>query len=99
MSDLQSLTAETFQPLLGQTFRMQTGEGASIDTELISVEPHGDGQGDRRPQFSILLRGPRKPVFAQGIYRLEHPRLGTLDLFIVPIGPDKAGIIYEAVFA
>ncbi|MGD0606849.1 MAG: hypothetical protein ABSA53_25080 [Streptosporangiaceae bacterium] len=41
----------------------------------------------------------------QGIYRLEHAQLGTLEFFIVPVGPaeaadSKAGqaMRYEAVF-
>ena len=42
----------------------------------------------------------------QGIYRLEHEQLGTLEFFIVPVGPPEAAdseaagtaMRYEAVF-
>jgi uncharacterized protein DUF6916 len=32
------------------------------------------------------------------IHRVEHEELGALDVFLVPIGPDQAGMCYEAVF-
>jgi hypothetical protein len=34
----------------------------------------------------------------QGIYPVSHPALGTLDMFLVPIGPFADGFGYEAVF-
>jgi hypothetical protein len=49
--------------------------------------------------FSILLRGPAEPVLPQGIFRLEHPRLGAADVFFVPIGRDDRGTAYEAIFS
>jgi hypothetical protein len=48
--------------------------------------------------FSIIFRGPSGQSLPQRIYRLEHAQLGTLDLFLVPIGPDGVGMCYEAVF-
>jgi hypothetical protein len=36
---------------------------------------------------------------AQKIHRLEHATLGALDIFIVPIGPDRLGMLYEAIFS
>jgi hypothetical protein len=37
-------------------------------------------------------------VLPQAIYQLEHDRMGTMDIFLVPIGPDGQGMGYEAVF-
>ncbi|MDX6508976.1 MAG: hypothetical protein QOG81_728, partial [Gaiellaceae bacterium] len=34
----------------------------------------------------------------QQIYRFDHDELGTLEIFIVPIGTDEGGVRYEAVF-
>jgi hypothetical protein len=53
-----------------------------------------------------VFRGPLEPILPQGIYRLEHEHLGALELFIVPIGPNKnansaegpTAMLYEAVF-
>jgi hypothetical protein len=38
-------------------------------------------------------------VLAQGTYRLSHPQLGELELFLVPLGPAAEGMQYEAAFA
>jgi len=29
---------------------------------------------------------------------MEHPGIGTFELFLVPIGPDEKGLRYEAIF-
>jgi hypothetical protein len=34
----------------------------------------------------------------QGMYELQHAHLGTLELFLVPVGQDHTGLYYEAVF-
>jgi len=64
---------------------------------LISVTRHPGATGFRRP-FSLELLGPPSAVQAQGIYRLAHPGLGDLDLFMVPVGASPAGVSYEIAF-
>jgi hypothetical protein len=34
----------------------------------------------------------------QATYRLEHATLGAMDVFLVPIGQDREGVRYEAIF-
>ena len=46
----------------------------------------------------MLFRGPLAPVMPQRIYPLAHETLGSLELFIVPIGPRDGGMVYEAIF-
>ena len=57
-----------------------------FDVELIDVSDTG-APGPPRSQFSLVFRGGPTPPMAQGIHRLEHDRLGQLDLFLVPLGP------------
>ena len=52
----------------------------------------------RREPFSIVLRAPGDRLAPQRTYTLENERLGRLDVFLVPIGPDALGMRYEAVF-
>ena len=54
--------------------------------------------GDRQP-FTIHFSGPLEPVLAQSICHVEHEAIGAIDMFMVPIGPDQAGMRYEAIFA
>jgi hypothetical protein len=104
MPDLGSLTADSFAEHLATVFRLQTG-GEPLPLELVEVQrasyagnPATVSPAGRREPFHLLFRGPRSPYAPQGTHRLEHDQLGTLDLFLVPLGPDAAGMRYEAIF-
>jgi hypothetical protein len=104
MLDLRSLTADDFAAHLATVFRLQTG-GEPLPIELVEVQrasyagkPAAVGPAGRGEPFTLLFRGPRSPYAPQGIHHLEHDQLGTLEIFLVPIGPDDAGMRYEAVF-
>jgi ribosomal protein S18 acetylase RimI-like enzyme len=58
-------------------------EGVAVPLELVDCTP-GPGGGEFE-QFAVLLRGPSHAPVVQGTYRLEHPTLGTLDVFCVPV--------------
>jgi len=87
------LNRELFAPHVKTSFRFEK-EGGHVELELEEVS---GGRGAARP-FSLLFRGPREGFLPQRTYRVEHVALGTLDIFIVPIGLDPSGYRYEAVF-
>ena len=108
---LKTLTAEDFRGHQGTAFRLTGapygGSEVSIDTELVDVTEYpARASATLRAPFSVLFHGPLQPVAPQGIYRVEHAELGTLELFIVPVGPDEptasgpapTAMRYEAVF-
>ncbi len=94
---LAELTHEDFTPRLNERFRLQT-ETSSHDLRLFQVKPLGMGMPGGREPFSLLFRAPKDALVPQMIYRLENDRMGALDLFLVPIGPDEHGMVYEALF-
>jgi hypothetical protein len=47
--------------------------------------------------FRLEWRGPAEPVLMQAIYRLRRGER-LFDMFIVPLGRDERGTLYEAVF-
>jgi hypothetical protein len=49
--------------------------------------------GGRAPFSLVFLGGPNPPL-PQRIYRVEHDRLGVMEIFLVPIAADR----YQAVF-
>ncbi len=72
----------------------------AFEVEFIVVAEFSEkptGPSKRRP-FSIFFRGPKDRNLPQGIYKVEHDKMGTVELFLVPIMPDKNGNLYEAVF-
>jgi hypothetical protein len=95
---LHVVTVENFAELVGDRFALNAGPDATLDLELIEANPLGGRPGGGRAPFSVLFRGPSAPVMPQRIYALAHQTLGSLDLFIVPIGPRDGGMVYEAIF-
>lgn len=115
MSDehsLETLTAEDFRSSQGTRFRLtggppESGSPVSVDVELVDVTEHAaPAPGAFRAPFSLLFHGPLRPAMPQGMYRLEHDHVGTLELFIVPVDPNRiplpgrapTAMYYEAVF-
>lgn len=96
---LKDLAHGQFAQHLHQTFRIRL-DSLTLDVELIEADTLAsvDPGGQRRQAFSLVFRGPKEPILPQGTYRFEHTGMGTLDIFIVPIGSDPQGFRYEAVF-
>jgi hypothetical protein len=93
---LDELTADDFLAVRGGQFRVAAAE---LDLELTDVTEYAGGQpGSSRIPFSVLFCGPLSPMLPQATYRLENDGLGKLDLFIVPLGPERDVMRYEAVF-
>ena len=101
---LESLDITTFVGRVGEAFLLAPDETTVIVTRLIAVTPApGESAGrvrtGRRAPFSLIFRSPPGAPLPQRIYLLHHEQLGALELFLVPIGPDEAGMCYEAVFS
>jgi uncharacterized protein DUF6916 len=98
---IEDFEASTFSGLCGEPFRVLYDDDSIVDLELASVTPGSvtpNDAGQRREPFSIVFRGPLEPLLPQRSYPFEHDELGSFELFIVPIGPDEAGMQYQAVF-
>ncbi len=99
--DLGDCTASDFSACLNQRFLIRLAGGESLETELVEVRDlaPADDDPDRRPPFSLAFRGPAGSALSQSTFRIENETLGTFDLFLVTIGPDKEGrLLHEAVF-
>lgn len=103
---LDRLTSDMFRPHLDESFLIHWADpgvdAAPLEVALIEVAdlgtPPPDGQARRRP-FSLIFRHAQASTYLpQRIYTLEHPALGQLDLFLVPIGTDAVGMQYQAIF-
>lgn len=104
-SSLDVLTAADFRDVRGGKLRLSAtapvgAEVVCMDVELADVtEIKKSPASAFRSPFSVLFHGPLTPVLPQGIYHLEHERLGAVDLFLVPVGPvEPNAMAYEAVF-
>ena len=94
----QKMMREDFEAHLNTTFRLLRGEAEPLELELVDIAG-GGGSFPNSYSFSLLFRGGSHFVLSQHIFTLEHPALGTLDLFLVPVGREPDGYRYEAVFS
>ena len=99
---LDKLTHEVFSEHVGSTFRIGLEDGGSVDMTLIEATRLGSrsdsGSTAKRDPFSLLFRAPKETALPQKIYEIEHEGIGSFAMFIVPIGVDDSGTLYEAVF-
>ncbi|HXH12438.1 MAG TPA: hypothetical protein VNP04_22055 [Alphaproteobacteria bacterium] len=101
---LDDLHAATFAAHVHTTFRIDLSSTEAIALELVEVKD-GASPGEKPPtavadqeRFSIMFRGPHDRLLQQGMYRIQHDQLGAFELFLVPVGQDRHGLYYEAVF-
>ena len=87
------LVTATFEPHVGTTFSATpTHAGEPLELVLSSCVESPHAQPDH-PAFSLFFDSSDANPREQQIFTLRHDDLGQLDLFLVPIGPQK----YEAV--
>jgi hypothetical protein len=97
---LKDLTINSFQNALNDTFVLRANPTQTLDLQLVAVNDLATRSEQlSRVPFSLHFRGPTTPWAQQHIYRLENEKLGALEMFLVPVGPDAKGMIYEAVFS
>jgi hypothetical protein len=90
------LTKEAFDENLNTKFRIPFESGETAELELDEVVETMRAPG--RQQFSVFFRGPLEYLLPQGTYHLDHEKMGTVSIFIVPVGREQDGFRYEAVF-
>jgi hypothetical protein len=95
-ADLAALRIDDFSPHLDATFDMRTAGGV-VPLKLAKVDPVGDS-GRAGGAFSLIFVAPKGPFLPQAIYPVRHPVLGTMEIFLVPIGPRQDGNGYQAIF-
>jgi hypothetical protein len=93
------LTEEEFSKHVNTKFRLATEP--PIELELTEVKGYLSKENEQTgmERFSLFFVGrPDDPYLRQQIYSLEHERMGTFELFLVPVSRDAQGFRYEAVF-
>jgi hypothetical protein len=95
-ADLAALGIGDFSPHLDAIFDMQTAGGV-VPLKLANAKPVGDS-GRAGGAFSLLFVAPKGPWLPQAIYPVQHPVLGTMEIFLVPVGPASGGNGYQAIF-
>lgn len=97
---LQLLTAADFQLQMGNVFCIRFSDKASTAAQLEKVMELPAYKNLERKPFSILLQTTQKDhYYQQAIYTVEQTVLGSMQVFLVPVGCNDTGVQYEAVFS
>jgi hypothetical protein len=95
--DLAAVRIEDFAQHVDGAFELRIG-GDAVPLKLARVDPAGNS-GRPGGAFSLIFVAPKGPWLPQAIYPVTHPALGTMEIFLVPIGQASGGNGYQAVFA
>jgi hypothetical protein len=100
MTETPCQTLEIFSPLVGDAFTLPFDNGTNLELVLCeaSALPTHDFPGRTRDPFQLKFKGCQDFVLPQQIYHMLHPILASVSIFIVPVGKEQDGYIYQAVF-
>lgn len=92
---MRALKLDEFEARKGEAFELVLGD-RTLPVTLAAVRTLPDS-GREGGAFVLDWQGPYEPVLPQDIYTFRHGG-EEYEMFIVPVGRDRAGTQYEAVF-
>ncbi len=98
MIRLETVSHETFAPLIGEAFVASTANG-NIELHLAALKQLGHKRDEAtRDPFSLTFRGPQGLRLPQGTYHLACGAIGEMELFITQVADGAHGSDFEAIF-
>lgn len=92
---MRAMTWDDFAGGEGRAYTISLGERAiELVLEKAYEVPSAGREGG---SFRLEFRGPPAPVLEQAIYPLRQGEDG-FEIFIVPVGLEPKGALYEAIF-
>ena len=85
-----------FAQCISTKFNIKLEQKQNIELVLSGISDKK--KSEKSEEFSLYFIGAANVLLPQSTYKLEHFVLGPVDLYLVPIGREKWGNIYEAVF-
>lgn len=93
---MTTFNRDSFAEAKGSAFTLTDGTGQTVDLELSEVSPLKETP--HQHHFAIVFLAPENYTVAQGLYDIQHPGLGAMQLFLVPVGIENGRMQLEAVF-
>jgi len=106
---METVTHEYFEGFVGQSFQARAGDQSVTllvtEVQLLPPPRRRSLTGKvvempvKRAPFSVYFRSEGELRLTQGVFQVEPPDGGEpLDIFLVPLGVEEGGALYEAVF-
>jgi hypothetical protein len=97
LSEAERLTKEAFAKYRYTKFRFRPDAGKAIEMELIRVDVDERAADQGQDCFTLSFQS-RDTTFPQGTYTVDHIKMGTFRMFVVPSNWQADGADYVAVF-
>jgi len=97
MLELDKVTCEQFAACINQDFEIVFTDGV-LPVKLSEARPLGVRLESIREPFSLMFVAARPLRLPQGIYKMRHPQLGEMEVFLVQVAVDANSSTLEAVF-
>ena len=94
---MELLALEHFSGHVNETFPAALNEG-EVPFVLVEARALPAPSPATRAPFALLFRNTSSFLFPQQIYRMRHPRLGEVGIFLVPVAREREGFLYQAIF-
>lgn len=101
MSDQTLPGLDSFAGQLHGQFNVRLGDGSVYPLTLIEaalLPRHAGTPTDRAQSFHLVFHGPGPGYLPQQMHLLNNSALGEHAIFLVPVGQDAEGFLYQAVF-
>jgi len=97
---VQANSYEFYAGHMRQAFSVGVGQNGSVELTLVDVRrrPPRVVAGLRSEPFVLYFKSQSVVVLPQNTYPFSVGGVKAQDIFIVPVGREKDGVIYEAVF-
>lgn len=97
MKEIINLSKSDFTPHLNTKFKIHTEAFGVVDAELIDITGR---KSEDQESFSLIFSTSKDKIFEQRIYKLNHPKMGDLELFMVPVASHKKDEMhYQVIFS
>jgi hypothetical protein len=97
MLDLATVTCDQFAACLDQDFEIVFTDG-TLPVKLSEARRFGVRPESIREPFSLAFVVDRPIRLPQGTYKMRHPQLGEMEIFLVQVAADQTSSTFEAVF-
>lgn len=94
---IDNLSKSDFTPHLNTKFKIHTDAFGIVDAELIDITGK---KSQNQESFSLIFSTSKDKIFEQKIYKINHPKMGDLELFVVPVASHKKDEMhYQVIFS
>lgn len=92
---IAELQLPDFASYVGETLDVDFGAGP-VAARILEANPVGGYTPRASGGFMVTLKAPVNSI-QQGVFRIHHPKLGSLDLMMTPRRADASGVIFDFV--